>query len=373
MIELEISNMMSVKEGVENKLIRMSEELRKELNLSLGEFIIIQNIALQVDKIYKEDFDINQKKAFVTKNTFYEFKSNNVKFEVSKHVTLGCDPEFFLIDPKNNCLFNPGTLVKKQGCIGHDGLLMELRPQPSIEQDIVVNNLYSLIQQFNSMLELRNLSHLQMISQSGGWGLFTGFHVHLGLPQRLLNPQQPDFGKIINIIVKALDYYVGTLSVLVEKEDNSRRCSPFVNYGKVSDSRISQRTLEYRVPGGALLKHPILTSGLLGICSMVTHDLLERLAHYTDNFNKRITIKEDALVKEIYPNMLSSMDMYNVICVPTIDSAEKEAPHILEDFSCMINYKQYKKTIDNFMLFKDKAITSNLWLNWNNMEYTQNA
>jgi len=50
MIELEISNTMSVKEGVENKLIRMSEELRKELNLSLGEFIIIQNIALQVDK-----------------------------------------------------------------------------------------------------------------------------------------------------------------------------------------------------------------------------------------------------------------------------------------------------------------------------------
>ena len=43
MLTLEISQIMSTKEGLESKLIRMSESLRNKFNLSLGEFINVQN------------------------------------------------------------------------------------------------------------------------------------------------------------------------------------------------------------------------------------------------------------------------------------------------------------------------------------------
>ncbi|MBV5346789.1 hypothetical protein JZU46_01005 [bacterium] len=366
MIELELSAVMTEKGGIEDRLIRIPEGLRSALNLTLGEFVIIQGMALQVDKVYKDDFILNPNKAFVTVNIFEKVGKTTTNFEIAKHITLGCDPEFFLVDKTNNCLYNPAFLFKKQGSIGHDGMAVELRPQPSLDQDVVVQHLYELIKGVKETLEQHKLNNLDMIARSSGWGLFTGFHIHMGIPKNLLAPQQKDFGKILKILVKALDYYVGTLAVLAEKNDSARRCSPFVNYGKVSDFRISQRTLEYRVPGGALLRHPGLASGLLGMCSLVVHDLVERLGRYTNNFADTINVGEDTFLKDIYPNILESDKMFGVICTPTTQKAEEESLKILSDFKYMTNYKHYKNAITTFMNLKDMDISSNMWDNWQN-------
>lgn len=367
MLNLEISQIMSTKEGLESKLIRMSESLRNKFNLSLGEFINVQNTILQVDRIYAEDFVINADKAYVTQTTFQKFKSSNVTFEIPKHVTLGCDPEFFLVDYKTNTLFNPAVITKKQNPVGYDGMLMELRPGPSIKQKEVVSNLFDLIQETKTYLINKNVAHLNMIARSSGWGCFSGFHVHLGLPNSLLNPLQPNFGKILRIITKALDYYVSTLCILVEKDDSVRRCSPYINYGKVSDFRVNTNTLEYRVPGGALLKHPKLTQGLLGMCSLVVHDLIERIRICTNNYNDKIYQDEDTFLKGIYPNILPSADMYGIICVPTTAGAEKEAVKILDDFKYMANYKVYEEDIKTFMSLCYANLSNNIWKNWKQM------
>lgn len=374
MINLEISDSMSAKSGIENRIIRMSGELRNELNIKLGEFIIIQGLALQVDQVYKEDLLVSTKKAFVSKNTFAKFNKNSVDFTVTKHITLGCDPEFFLVDSTNNCLYNPSALFKKQDPIGHDGMLVELRPQPSLYHEEVIKNLSNMINHVDLQLKIKQLTKLRMIARSSGWGAFAGFHVHMGIPPKLLFPNTSSFGKILKIIVKALDYYVGTLAVLTEPNDSARRCSPFVNYGKVSDFRISARTLEYRVPGGALLRHPGLSTGLLGMCSLVSHDIIERLRKYTDDFVKPIVEDEDTLLKTIYPNILKSQDMFGIICIPTTNKAEEESAKILDDFTYMVNYKQYKSTIENFMHLTTKNISDDMLFNWDkNMEQVTNV
>lgn len=363
-MELTQSNVMSSKSGLENKVIRVSEILRKELGLNLGEFVVLNNVALQVDKIFARDLIRNPSSAFVTKNVLTEVGGQKEDLAVTRHITMGCDPELFLVDSLTNQLYNPTFLFKKWDSIGYDGMLAELRPMPSVDPAEVVSNLRDMIVAIKRTLFTKNLDHVRMISKSSGWGLFAGFHIHMGIPKNLLNPYQIGYTKILRVVVKALDYYVGTLAVLAEGDDCTRRCSPFVNYGKVGDHRVDMRTLEYRVPGGMLLKHPGLTHGLISLCSLVAHDTLERLRVFTHDFTTEVPEDENKLLAELYPNALGTKDMFDIICSTSTKKTKIEAEKVKKDLICMINYPFYEKSVEQFIILAQSRVSENIWLNW---------
>lgn len=367
MLDLKKSSIMSQRSGIEDKIIRIPEVLRQKLNVHLGEFIVINKVALQVDKVFEQDRLEHAASAFVTTRILKQIGISENILSVTKHITMGCDPELFLVDTKTNQLYNPGFLFSKWDHVGYDGMLAELRPMPSINQYEVTQNIADLIKIAHNTLLSKNLNNVKMIAKSSGWNLFAGFHVHMGIPGNLLTPTSIGYGKILRIIVKALDYYIGTLSVLVEGADCGRRCSPFVAYGKVSDYRVDTRTLEYRVPGGALLKHPDLANGLIGLCSLVAHDVIERLRISTNDFSEDIHISEEDMLKKLYPNAMSTSDMFDVICSPSIEKAKIEAEKIRQDLECMINYDCYKESIDKFNMLSQAQLSDCVWTNWSQM------
>jgi hypothetical protein len=366
MVEVKRSKKMSIRAGLEDKIIRMPAILREKLAVKLGEFVVINKIALQVDNVYELDRLTGATSAFVTNKVLKQIGVAIDTLTVTKHITMGCDPEMFLVDSTTKQLYNPGFLFPKNGPIGFDGMLAEIRPRPGVSPAEVTRNIYDMLVQIREAIAAKGLHSVRMVAKSSGWNLFAGFHVHLGIPGNLLNPTQMGYGIILRTIIKVLDYYVGTLAVIAEGNDCGRRCSPYVAYGKVSDFRVSTniRTLEYRVPGGALLCHPVLTQGLLSLCSMVAHDVIERLRIYTEDFSNDISLEEDKLLTHMYPNALCSHDMYSTICSPSTEKAEVEAIKIKQDLEYMINHECYQEDIDNFINLSQTPLSEDVWTNW---------
>jgi hypothetical protein len=361
-MKIQISKKMNLFNGIEDYIIRIPLNVRKQFNLSLGEFIILgDKLTLQVDKVFKDD--LNTDIVFVTENTFNKLKNLNIIITPIKDITMGCDPEFFIINSKTNNLINPAKFFKKWNSIGYDGMLGELRPAPSTEVDEVATNLFNMINTTKQTFIYNNLSQLSLFAASSGFNLMAGFHCHMGLPTKFLNQKYSNNKAIINFVVKALDYHVGVLSIIPEgSTDAHRRCMPFVSYGKVSDYRIDTRTLEYRVPGGILLKTPCFTKGLLSLCKVVTTDALTKASSYIKN-KSNVTTEE--LLNNIYPQIPSIEDLYTLICSNTTNKAQEEVDTIYKYLENMYEFDNNSNNIIQFLQNINKETKSkDIYLNW---------
>lgn len=374
------SSIMNHKGFFENKLIRIPKVLREKLKVDLGEFIHLEgDVILQVDMPYKQDLEKHgQEVAFVTESTMLLFNETTVKelnATIVNTITLGCDPELFLINGTTGKLVDPSYTFRKLESLGYDGLLCELRPNPSIDQAVVRDNIFRLIQQAHDTFERRGKNYIHMIGASAMCDLTAGFHCHMGIPQQLLDKRAQNYKKILDTVVRVLDYYVGILAVIPEGSyQNARRCSPYISYGKVSDYRVSSRTLEYRVPGGVMLVTPTLTEGLLGLCSLVTNNALYKLKEYTDNYTKKDLPNTEEILKAIYPQIPDLVSLYKIMCAPDTNLAEKESTSIFEDFKKMYNYSDYADLISRFKvdLFA-KHESNDIWYNWTTSRRSNNV
>jgi hypothetical protein len=189
-----------------------------------------------------------------------------------------------------------------------------------------------------------------MIAASMHDNAAAGFHIHFGLPNFLLDYNSPI---IYNLLVKMayiLDYYVGIPSILPEgEEDYRRRSQRFSQYGKAGDFRTDNKvTMEYRVPGGHLLRHPILTAGLLAMSRTLMKDLLSRLKRRTNNFSNLDVLKKYEDIKEFYPRIPDRSQVYSTISSEKIGKAVSYVDKIYEDFTQMVSYSTDEKHIRNY-------------------------
>ena len=351
---------------LEDKIVRITFDLRKELNVSLGEFIRFENdTILQVDQAFSEDIKkYGKDKLFVTDSTFNLLNNSNT-IEIVDTITMGCDPELFIINKNNNNVINPAHFFRKWDVIGCDGMLCELRPIPHVDPEVVTNTLYSMINTIQNTYIKRGLNDVMSYGSSAAFGLTAGFHCHMGIPKNLLDKKTINYKKFINIMIKVLDYYVGTLSIIPEgTSENQRRCAPFISYGKVSDHRVSNRTLEYRVPGGTLLKSPELTCGLLSLCSLVSTDVVSKLKNYTNNFKQNNIPEDTELLKELYPNVPGINELFRLICSPDNVAAITISKSIFYDLSKMLNYNKHTKNINIFKNNMQSVTSNDIWNNW---------
>lgn len=365
---LKSSDKMNIRKGLENRLIRIPENLRLEYNFSLGELLVLDtDVVLQVEEAFQNDLDVyGNSYVFVTSEILNKVGCAKHTLKYAEDVTLGCDPEMFLLESTTGHMINPAQFFKKYDAIGYDGMLCELRPLPSVSADDVSDRLGSMIKSVRNTLDAQGLTSVKTVCRSSYGGIQAGFHCHMGLPKELLNKSLPSQKEIIKAIVRALDYYVGVLAVIPEgSSDSSRRCAPFVNYGKVSDHRADIRTLEYRVPGGALLKSKVLSSGLLDLCSLVTKDAITRLKMYTHDFQDVYIRDALTMVKHLYPNVPDTETLYKLICVPNTDAALKHTDKVIsKDLSAMFNFKTHSKNIDRMLSILEDDSSNDACLNW---------
>lgn len=383
-IPLKISEIMTQKNewfgSIERTLIRVPEKMREAFGLSQGTFLSMrsktgEDISLQVTRAYKEDAESDQLRAYITRDVFLnldvEDDKINQEVELVTGITLGCDPEFFLIRKDTKEIVHAGKFFTKWADVGydHDGLLMEIRPMPSTSEVVLSSNIFSLLNKAKDTIDNSNLLFRHLIGLYGAssyGGMTAGFHLHYGLPNELLRTD-PITRLLALQIVKVLDFYVGLPAIIPEGvEDSKRRTQPFVEYGKPGGYRIDNKTLEYRVPGGSLLRHPILTRGLLGLGAAVVEDVVSRIRDATDGYDNLIPLANEEGIRELYPNLLNIHDLFYAICSTDIRIALNQMSTIIEDVQNMISYENRKETIEPFFnaILMNQDFGKEIDVNW---------
>lgn len=364
---------------IEDRSIRISEEVVVSLERKWGDYLGFRDKWGGLEYLVARSPLANDTEivGYVTSQTFSRLFVRDKKSSVDVHqvngITLGCDPEAFLINPKNE-LIPACRFMAKCGEVGHDGVLLEFRPPPHTNENVVTRNLFHLLQKARGMInKFPEGKSLRIMAASSVGNITAGFHLHYGLPRRLLGTGV-EARTIATIMTKAFDYYIGVPSIILEGSvDSTRRTLPYVAYGKPGQYRLSGRTFEYRMPGGMNLKHPCLTRGLLALGAVVVEDLVSRICEYTDSFlNLRIMLADPDL-QGIYPNLPNVETLYSIVCNPEVVFAKQHFEIIKKDVRNMVGYKNRSGSIESYFSCIDagQIFDNNMELNWGGVNEEQ--
>ena len=160
-----------------------------------------------------------------------------------KNITLGCDPEFGLVNPE-------GTIVNAMGCVkeqigvsfglDHGGRIMELRPAPSPTPMGLVDNIRALMVKGLSLNPETSKHRWKAGSMVDTDAI--GGHVHLGHKSFIDSP-------LGNRVIELLNRVVTPLFILLEHPVEAVHRRVGTGYGAVSGSnsmRNQPHGVEYR-------------------------------------------------------------------------------------------------------------------------------
>lgn len=376
-------------EKAERRLIRMPEECRKKYCIEVGDYLSIRAtqtgkvVALQVAPAYIIDAEFNPLTGYVTEEIFELLKVENIEEEgrevdLVEGITLGCDPEFFIVD-RTSSIVPASRFFRRWATVGYDGLMVEIRPLPSIDEYAVAHNIMGLFNQardtLNGTKKILGLSGkfietgraLLMLAASSHQGISAGFHLHFGLPSPLLGKYKIGRELLASQMVKALDFYVGIPAIIPEGENDCfRRTFIASTYGKPGNFILDDRTLEYRVPGGSLLRHPILTAGILGLGAIVIEDVVSRMRAITEGYQLLETMFPSESLNVVYPNIPSPGAIYQAVVCPNTALAEAYLPTIIKDVRQMVGYERRAKSVEAYFEAIKTPFSNNIEENWRN-------
>jgi hypothetical protein len=359
----------------ECRIIRIPLICRDEHNLKIGEFLYLRTTTggvkmLQIAEAYKEDVLRSPNCSYVTTEVEHElFTKNCCANGVSRvaNITLGCDPEAFLIDNNSRNIVAAHRFMRKYGDVGHDGLLIEFRPNPSVSAEEVCNNLWALIKKARWMLNAYSEGNRILMVAGSSWnGLTAGFHLHYGMPRGLLG-NHPNVDMVARLMTVAFDYYVGVPSIIPEGNvDITRRTVKFVDYGKPGGYCLDNRTFEFRMPGGVNMKHPLLARGLLALGATVAEDVASRINTCTNNFMNLNELTSEVDLRVLYPNLPDIHTFYGIICNPDISAAKAHFQQIKYDVRQMLGYEQRAEAVESYFKCIEDGIEfgNNIEQNW---------
>jgi hypothetical protein len=357
-MRIRISTLMESKTSllgsIEDRLLRIPQKIRESLGIKTGTFLTLkgingQDIYLQIAGAYYDDVEIDGECLYVsaTTHSLLDLKSISL-LTPAADILIGCDPEFFLVDTNTDRLVSASSFFSYHGEVGSDCGLAELRPRPNLKATEVVKTIEALLKNAKQHIVGRSLMrdrNIRLFAASHRNNVSAGFHVHFGLPNALLKGN-PDTPWLMAHMSSVLDFYVGILSIIPEGiEDSKRRSVKFGRYGKPGDHRHDLVTLEYRVPGGHLLRHPVLTTGLLSISSLVMKDMLSRIQSYSNEFKKPKIFASYVELKNLYPKLPDREEVIRVITSESTTSAQKHVEPIFEDIKKMIGFQDHTNII----------------------------
>jgi len=177
--------------------------------------------------------------------------------------------------------------------------------------------------------------------------------------------------QMLRRMVDVLDYYVGIPSILPEGSgDFKRRSDKYSKYGKPGDYRSDSLTLEYRVPGGHLLRHPVLSKGLFAISIVVMKDILSRFKIYSNNYKDIFRLKDYSNLIDMYPKLPGRSEVYESVVSNDTKKAIFHTVSIMKDINKMMGYRERSKSITDYFdyilayLEYNKKVSGNIKENW---------
>lgn len=361
--------------GFESRNIRLPASLRAYYALGIGEFVRMARkdggfMTLYVTEAHSADLNVAADYASVTTNNYEQLLVTDeqaVELHRISGITLGCDPELFLVNRYTGAPVSAYRLFKKHGEVGNDGMLLELRPQPSVDEKELTNTIGTLIRRARAELnKFPEGPTTMLLGASHYGGLTAGFHLHFGLPRGLLGHNNK-VRAAASIITTAMDYFVGIPSIIPEgSHDAIRRTRPGIAYGKPGGMRLDSRTFEYRLPGGILLQHPIFTRGILALGAVVVEDIASRVSTLTDAYSALSTMTGHQDMMILYPRLPGVGEIYHTICSTDISPARRFLSPIVEDVRSMGGYERRADSIEPFFkcLYEGTIFNKDIESNW---------
>lgn len=300
--------------------VLVPQEIRRRYGIDIGDSLVFNSskgkIQLKVERAFLSDIDIHGDSCiFLSKNNF--LLKDKGEIAIQKHkLTIGGDPEFFLIHRKTKRVIEAYRYLNFSSNIGSDGDLAELRPMYGNTPTEFLNNLKQLV----SKLKVRFPVTIKPHASSWYNNRSAGFHVHLGLPEELLLIAIEDTKHIIDNIVRALDFFVAVPAACIDTDDTRRlHCK---QYGNPGDYRLNSRTLEYRTIGGYFLTSPIHASFIYNsaytVISRILNDLavdsngwlnLHSIANYDYMREKYNMPEENKIISLLHSNRKQLLDL----------------------------------------------------------------
>jgi hypothetical protein len=348
------------------RTISLPQKLREEMGTLIGQFMQLRGSEEVVLEIVGA-FNSAQDQAYVSPEIFEKLQRASVDFQILD-VTLGCDPEFFIMWGNRHVIAS--NYLPFTGQIGSDGGLAELRPTYGTHEDQVVANLQSLISGIPGSLRLNKglpgfpMDGRQFTYQAHSYflGAPAGFHVHLGIPPEILNTRK-DFNRAaMNHMILCLDWYVSVPLIPLEIDHHRRLGNN--KYGQPGDYRPTNVTLEYRTPGGFYLRSPKLARGLLGLTLMLTENIVSQMKVASNGF--------------INLHKLTPADLQKIMPIPEREKiksvlkhgnagvALNELPQMYEQLMILPNFEKHSGAVEAFFrAVRDKEQPGpNLVKNW---------
>jgi len=346
----------------ENYICRIPIHVRNQSDLKCGSYIKLKNnnsgdIILQIEPAYKEDLEFipDFRGIFVTTHVANILGINKPELEIVKNLTLGMDPEAFVIDDLGH-IINAGDFFGEFE-IGNDCGLIEFRPNPSTSPIKLVNNLYSLINRASSKLKHTGFD---IVAASCFNFKPAGFHIHFGYNCGLKQHIEQ-----IKLIGHLLDYILSVLLLRKEiREDRFRRGSS--SYGKPCDIKKSRVSFEYRVPGGRMIESPVLAIGAVSIAEVAIKDFLTKCNDITDNLKYPSKLESYNHLQNIYPTLPSKDTIAEILTNTTNVNAylSRFEKGIIRTILNLDFYSERKYEIEQFLNYSSTYQENNLINHW---------
>ncbi len=355
-MELKIGISEGMGQAAEHDTIRMHPSILQSSGLKVGSLLNItckDGTAIPLRVGLALDGQI-----VVSRKTYRAIKEGPYK------TTLGCDPEFVFVDSLDR-VCSAETFLKKDGEIGCDGPLGELRPRPGDHEDEVIETLRSLIKQLPDKIrdKFGSAAILRPEGHSEKSNLAMGFHIHLGAPKELTSFAAPNTKEFFSAFITAMDYFVGIPGLL--PEDTSLRRLGDGDYGNPGDWRSSKQTIEYRTPGGFHLRHPDYARGILGLALCAGTSILnwaEEESHAWTKMDK--VIKFETLMNVF--DLPSRGSIRSVFFDKSKDRAFVQLPNVVKSLEKMSRYSKHSSSIKNYLtlILENKQFQPQLLSNW---------
>jgi hypothetical protein len=219
-------------------------------------------------------------------------------------------------------------------------VLVEVRPTPYTNPLLVVQSLREILQhavvKYNNALKYK--WRVATIHQAPDGELISmGGHIHFGFPRT--NFSNGHLTREVRSICRILDTFVGSITILLEDNEDAKRRRTQCGYGRSGDYRIQDHGFEYRTPS-SWLTSPYVAAGVLCLAKTVIHEIINRGLVNTPKTN-------------IAPSLIDGADTLEI---------RKKLPLVWECIQQMELFSEYKPYLE-FLL---KLINNNKTWHTNN-------
>lgn len=226
---------------------------------------------------------------FVTTTTYNKITGNKSKgLAENVYITddfadtvIGADPEFLLFDDEGRVV-RANSVMAKNGPVGNDGAMAEVRPDPAVTPEGLVANIKKI---FANKQLVANIEPYRWIAgcyykdQQRDYPM--GGHIHIGNPTKIARIKLPDRENFFKTFNKIMDELLAVPMTKIDGTElaNLRRtkCQVTGNhnsgFGFFGEFRTCAGRLEHRSLSGMWLIHPELSLNVFGVAKAIIDEV----------------------------------------------------------------------------------------------------